>query len=135
MKKKENYLFSVYDAFGAKLLTSLRLKFSHPDEHKFRHGFNDTINPMCACGTEVKTTEHFLLRCHLYSTVRFEHFENLEKIDPKFLNLNEKDQFNVLLYGYQINKPKSFNQSILNNVISYIKVAARFDKLLVSFKQ
>ena len=92
---------------------------------------------MCACGTEVETTEHFLLRCHLYSTVRFEHFEKLEKIDPKFLNLNEKDQFNVLLYGYQINKPKSFNQSILSfmYVISYIKVTARFDKLLVSFKQ
>ena len=29
--------------------------------------------------------------------------ENLEKIDPNFLNLNVKDQGNVLLCGYQIN--------------------------------
>ena len=50
---------------------------------------------MCACGTEVDTTEHFLLRCHLYSDLRLEVFENLEKIDPNFLNLNEKDQVNV----------------------------------------
>ena len=45
-------------------------------------------------------------------------FENLKKIDPNFFNLNEKDQINVLLYAYQRNKPKSFNQSILNNVTS-----------------
>ena len=68
---------------------------------------------MCACRTEVETIEHFLSRCHLYSALRLEVFENLEKIDPNFLNLNKKDQVNVLLYGYQINKLKSFNQSIL----------------------
>ena len=62
-------------------------------------------------------------------------FENLEKIDPNFLNLNEKDQVDVLLYGYQINKSKNFSKSILNNVISYVKATARFDKQLVSFKQ
>ena len=69
-------------------LTRLRLKFSHLNEHKFRHGFNDTINPMCACRTEVETTEHFLLRCHFYSLLRLELFENFEKINPNFINLN-----------------------------------------------
>ena len=72
---------------------------------------------MCACGTEVETAEHFLLRCHFYSTLRLELFENLEKIDLNFLNLNENDQINVLLYGYQINKPKSFNQGILKMLL------------------
>ena len=91
----------------------LRDKCSNLNEHKFRPGFNDTINPMCACGTKIDTTEHFLLRCPFYSTLRLEFFENLEKIDPNFLNLNVKDQVNILLYGYQINKPKSFNQSII----------------------
>ena len=114
-------MFSVHDPLGAKLLTRLRLKFSHLNEHKFRHGFNDTINSICACGTEVETTEHFLLRCHFYSTLRLELFENLEKVDPNFLNLNEKDQLNVLLYGYQISKPKSFNQSILKNLLHTYK--------------
>ena len=51
---------------------------------------------MCAWGTEVETTEHFLLQCHFYSNLRLELFENLAKIDPNFLNLNEKDQVNVL---------------------------------------
>ena len=41
--------------------------------------------------TEVETFKHFLLNCHFYSALRLELFENLEKIDPIFLNLNEKD--------------------------------------------
>ena len=61
--------------------------------------------------------------------------ENLEEIDQNCLNLNENDQVSVLLYGYQISKSKNFNQSILKNVISYVKVTVQFDKLLVSFKQ
>ena len=75
------------------------------------------------------------MRCHLYSALRFELIKTYEKIDPNFLNLNEKDQVSVLLYGYQINKPKSFNQSILNDVVSYAKATARFGKPLLSFKQ
>ena len=42
---------------------------------------------MCVCESEVETTEHFLLRCHLYSPHRLELFENLEKVDSSFLNL------------------------------------------------
>ena len=90
---------------------------------------------MCACRAEVGTTEHLLLRCHFYSTLKLELFENLEKIEPNSLNLNGKDQVNVLLYDYQINKSKSSNQSILKNVTSYVKATGRFDKPLVSFKQ
>ena len=64
-EKKDNSLFSIYDPLGVKLLARLRLQFSHLNEYKFRHGFGDTINAMCACRSEVETTEHILLRCHL----------------------------------------------------------------------
>ena len=102
-EKQENSLFSVYDPLGVKLLTRLRLQFSHLNEHKFRHGFSDTVNPMCACGTEIETAEYFFLRCHLYSTQRLELFESLKKVDSNVSNLNEKDQVNTLLYGSQTN--------------------------------
>ena len=49
IKKKENSIFSICDPLGVKLLTRLRLNFSHLNEHKFRHGFNDTLNPLCTC--------------------------------------------------------------------------------------
>ena len=87
-KKHGNSLFSVYDPLGEKLLTRLRLEFSHLKEHKFRHGFADTINPMCACGANVETTEHLLLRCHFHSIQRLELFHNLERASPDFKNLS-----------------------------------------------
>ena len=51
---------------------------------------------MCACGSEVETTEHFLLRCHIYSPQRLELFENLEKVDASFLNLLKTSFYMVL---------------------------------------
>ena len=80
-KKKKVLYFLFMTHLVQNFLTRLRLKSSHLNEYKFRLGFNDTINPMCACGTDVETTEHFLLRCHFYSTLRVELFENLEKIE------------------------------------------------------
>ena len=59
MQKQENLIFSIYDPLGVKLLTRLRLQFSHLNEHKFRHGFGDTINAMSACGSGAETTKHF----------------------------------------------------------------------------
>ena len=32
-----------------KLLTRLRPGFSHLSEHKFRHNFADSLNPLCSC--------------------------------------------------------------------------------------
>ena len=61
-EKKENSLFSIHNPVGVKLLTRLRLQLSHLNEHKFRHGFEDTIIIMCLCNTEIESNEHFLLR-------------------------------------------------------------------------
>ena len=58
-EKKENSLFGAYDPLGVKLLTRLRLQFSHLNEHKFKHGFSDTVDPMCACLTEVEKQNIF----------------------------------------------------------------------------
>ena len=76
---------------------------------------------MCACGSEVETTEHFLLCCHLYSPQKLELFENLEKLNSSFLNLNVKDKVRFLLYGSQSATSKSPNHEIRKSVINYIK--------------
>ena len=48
VKKKENLLFRIYDSPSVKVLRRLRLQFSHLNEHKFRNGFSDTIEPVHA---------------------------------------------------------------------------------------
>ena len=40
-------------------LTRLRLGLSYLREHKFKHSFQDTLNPFCSCGVDVKTNMHF----------------------------------------------------------------------------
>ena len=46
-RHRENSVFADHDINGLNLLTHLRLNFSHLNEHKFRHNFNHTMNPMC----------------------------------------------------------------------------------------
>ena len=60
-------LFSIHDPVGVKLLMRLRLQFSHLNEHKFRHNFNDCVSLMCDCGAETETTGHFFLRCQFFA--------------------------------------------------------------------
>ena len=88
-KKKENSLFSIHKPVGVKLLTRLRLLLSHLNEHKSRHGFEDTISPMCSCNAEIECNEHFLLRCHFYSSQRLELFDKLNKINSSFFKLSQ----------------------------------------------
>ena len=53
-----------------KLLTRLRLGLSHLWEHKFKHGFLDSLNPICNCGQDIEISTHFLLHCSNYSSER-----------------------------------------------------------------
>ena len=77
VRPRENSVFEVHDINGVKLLTRLRLDFSHLNEHKFRHHFHDIINLMCSCGKEPETTLDYLLRCNLYSIYRLELLNNI----------------------------------------------------------
>ena len=86
------------------LLSRLPLKFSHLNEHKFRHNFNDALSPMCDCGSETETTYHFLLRFPFFAINRQKLLNNLLKIDPSLIdpslrNLNDKLLLDIILYG------------------------------------
>ena len=106
---------------------------SHLNEHKFRHGFEDTISPMC--NKEIESNKHFLLRCHFYSSQRLELFNKLNKINSSFFKLSAKDQVNILLYGYSSEKPISLSGDIIKLVINFLIESGRFDRPLISFNQ
>ena len=60
----ENCIFNIFRAEGLKLLTRLRLCFSHLNDHRFGHNFQECLNPLCTCNLEKKNTFHYLLYCH-----------------------------------------------------------------------
>ena len=45
----DNSIFGIHNPLGIKLITRLRLGLIHLHEHKFRHCFQDTSNPLCEC--------------------------------------------------------------------------------------
>ena len=82
IRTKENPISGVSDIYSIKVLNRLRLNFSHLNERKFRHNFNDTINPMCNCDAATETTIHYLSRYRLYSIQRAEVLNGAYKLDP-----------------------------------------------------
>ena len=59
IRPTENSACKIYDPLLIKLLTRLRLGFSQLSEHKFRHDFADSLNPLCFCSLETEYTLHF----------------------------------------------------------------------------
>ena len=85
IKLEPNRLSSTQKLKGLKLLTRMRLGLSHLANHKFRHNFQDCLNPICSCGQEIETTSHFLLHCLNYRCARKTFFEKINLIDSNIL--------------------------------------------------
>ena len=62
-----------------KFLTRLHLCLSHLCEHKFKHNFQDLLNPLCKCGFEVESTSYFLFHWPIYNNYR----PSLQKQPPE----------------------------------------------------
>ena len=84
-----NSLFDIYNPYGIKLLTRLRLGLSYLNEHKFKHGFNDTINPNCVCGGNIQSINHFFLHCPEYCESRQTLFGSIQSIDKMLSSQNK----------------------------------------------
>ena len=82
MRPVERKTFKINNPFGIKMLTRLRLGFIHLLEHKFRHGFKDTLNPLCFCRSEVGTTTHYF-----HNSNRATLMNDLENIPISFSTL------------------------------------------------
>ena len=99
IRPSPNSIFNCHNPKGVKLLTRLRLGLSHLRDHKFKHSFQDLLNLICNCVTDVETTTHYLLHCPLFSNERLILINNIRYIDSNILNLNDSRFSEVLLFG------------------------------------
>ena len=74
IRPRKRSTFKLDDILDIKLISRIRLGFSHLHEHKHRHNF--PVSLICSCGTEPETTEHFLLRCQRFSQIRSDMLNN-----------------------------------------------------------
>ena len=119
----ENNIFNIFNPEELKLLTCLRLRFSHLNEHRFQHNFQECLNPLCSCSLETENTSPYLLQCHNNT--------------PFHTDLtNSIKTFSLTLSPYQIVKKLKFfrdnnkKNSILSASINYINKTKCFDYFL-----
>ena len=98
------------------MITRLRLGLSHLQEEKFKHNFQDTVNPLCSCSIEAESTSHYFLRCHFFDTLWATLTEDLRNTDSHLPTPRNENLTNILLYGNKIYDDKS-NQIILLHII------------------
>ena len=80
----QNNIFNIFDPTGLKFLTRLRLGFSHLNEHRFRHNFQDCMNPLCSCSLEIEDTLHYLLHCHHFNHIRIDLMNSVKSVYDNF---------------------------------------------------
>ena len=113
--------------FGLNLLTRSRLGLSHLCEHKFRHNFEGTLNPLCSCRIEAETTLHFFLRCQFFNDIREILMNDLMNIDRFLPSLSQDKLISILLYGSDAFDNKK-NHKILICSIQFIKDSHYFSR-------
>ena len=112
IRPEPNRISSTQDFEGLKLLTRMRLGLSHLADHKFRHNFQDCLNPICSCGQEIETTSHFLLHCLNYRCARKTFFEKINLIDSNILQQSDLSTTKDLLCGSE--KLKDDKKCLIN---------------------
>ena len=122
VKTSENSIFAIHNNNDLKLLTRLRLNFSHLNKHKFRHNFLDTTNPMCSCGSEPETAAHFLLRCQDQVISRSKLLKDVQNLDQTLQNYDDDHLIHILFY---VSEKFNFN---LNKEITKLTVCYMKDK-------
>ena len=116
IRTSPNSVFSVTDIYGIKLVTKLRVGLSHLREHKSRHNFQDTINPLCSSSLEIESPSHFFLRWQNFITPRTNLMNELRKLDSKILNLDEISLTKLLLYW-----DSKYENNVNKRIISFYK--------------
>ena len=90
-------VFNCHNPKGVKLLNKLRLGLSHLRERKFKHSFQDSLNPICSCGNDIQTSAHFPLHCPNYPNERSTFLNIIGSIDRNILTRSDSQVPETLL--------------------------------------
>ena len=100
IRLSKNSIFLCNNPKGIQLLIRLRLGSSHLRDHKFKHNFQDTVNPICNCGEDIETSCHYLLQCSLYTNERLALLNVIQGIDNSILELTDSYFVEALFLRY-----------------------------------
>ena len=127
-KPKANSVYNCNSSKRLKFVTILSLDLSQLREHKYKHSFQDSMNPLFSCSLDVESTIDYFLHCRLFTTKRHTLLNTISQIDNKFWDSSESDLIH-LLFG-DPSKDTETNAEILNATVNYVSMTKRFDERL-----
>ena len=99
IRPSQKGVYNCHNPKEIKLLTRSRVGLSHLREHKSKHSFQDTLNPICNCGEDNETTSHYLLYYPEYLQERMTLMNTVSCIVPNIFYFNNDQLTQILLYG------------------------------------
>ena len=124
-----NSVYNFHNPKGLEFITRLRIGLSYLREHKFKHSFQDTINPLCNCGLDIESTEHFLLHCPQFVNERRTLLSTIGNINYKLLENTDSVLTQTLLFD-NTSFDITDNTKILNATTNFILLTKRFEEHL-----
>ena len=126
IRPSQNRVYNCHNPTGIKLLTRLRVVLSHLREHKFKHSFQDTLNPICNCGEDIETKNYIKISL---KKERKTLLNTISCIIPNIFDFNNDQLTEILLYGKE-DLDNINNTSILDATINYLIETKRFNAQL-----
>ena len=125
---KKGY-FGITDRHGIKQISRLRVGHSDLRAHRFPKSFN-CASPICSCGAENETVDHYLLRCSNFSGPRVLLTNAINSILPSstLSVLNPNELVDILLYGSST-LIYSRSKALIQATIRFVKQSKRFKTL------
>ena len=115
IQPEPNNVYYCHNPKGMRLLTRLRLVLSQLRDHKFKHSFQDCLNPLCFCGNESQRSTHYLLHCLTYTNERVTLLNKIKNINCSIL-FSDANVTKILLFRDNTLRDSS-NTLILNLTI------------------
>ena len=100
--------------------------YDYLQTHKFKHSFQDMVNPLYSCGNDVES-KHFLLHCRQFVNERCTLLSTSGNFNCSLLENTSKVLTQTLLFG-NTSLSLSDNSKILSATIDFILSTKRFDE-------
>ena len=127
LRPSPNSVYNRHKPRGICLITRLRIGLSHLREDKFKHRFQNTLNPLYSYRSDVESTVRFLLHCPQFFNERYTLLSTLGNFNCSLLENTSKVLTQTLLFGNTA-LSSSDNSKILSVTIDFIVLTKRFDE-------
>ena len=116
IRPKPNNVYYCHNPKGIELLTRLRLGLTHVREHKFKHSFQDCLNPFYLCGNEIETSTHYLLHCPTYTNERLTLLNKIKSINCSIIESSDAAVTKILLFDYNTLSNSSYTFNLISTI-------------------